>query len=89
MIKKTVTVINKLGLHARAATKFVNLAKHFRSRIEIVHEQRTVDGKSIMSVMTLGATKDTSLTLIIDGIDEQDAWAQLYQLFQNRFGEME
>ena len=89
MLKKELTIINKLGLHARASTKFVNMASRFRSHIELSRGTHTVNGKSIMGVLTLGATKGTTVTLIADGADEQVAMDSLEQLIADRFGESE
>ncbi len=87
MITKTVTIINKLGLHARASTKFVNTASQFQSQVTVAQEGRTVNGKSIMGVMTLGAAKGASLVLTIDGIDELEAMASLEALIGRYFDE--
>lgn len=89
MIKTTVTIINKLGLHARASAKFVATAARFQSHIEIVKDNQTVNGKSIMGVMTLAAHKGTVLTLIIDGPDEKEMEVAITQLLANRFNETE
>ncbi len=70
MQERRVTIVNKLGLHARAASKFVNLAKRFASKIEIVNPAKTVDGKSIMSIMLLAASQGTEIGLRIEGEDE-------------------
>ena len=82
-------IINKLGLHARAAAKFVSLASSFASDIKVSKEDQTVNGKSIMGVIMLAAAKDTSLLLIIDGEDEEEAATGLCGLINNRFGEEE
>ena len=84
-----VTIVNKLGLHARAAAKFVTLASSFNSEIELAHETRTVNGKSIMGVMMLAASKGTELTLMASGDDESNALASLSELIAERFGEDE
>lgn len=90
MIRIQVTIINKLGLHARAAAKFVSCAAAFGSDIRASRgEQQWVDGKSIMSVMMLAAAQGTVLELEIDGDDEHEALAALQQLIDNRFDEGE
>ncbi len=89
MIETQVTIINKLGLHARAAAKFVGCASAFSSNIQAGRDGQLVDGKSIMSVMMLAAGKGTVLDLKIDGDDEQSALAALTNLIENRFDEPE
>jgi len=85
----TVVIVNKLGLHARAASKFVNLAKRFASRIEVSNATKSVDGKSIMSIMLLAASQGTEIGLRNDGDDELDAMQAITQLIADRFGEGE
>ena len=87
MLKKEVTIINKLGLHARAAAKFVSLASTFASDITLARDSKSINGKSIMGVMMLAASKGTQLILSADGSDETAAIEQLDELIQNRFGE--
>ena len=89
MPDRTVTIVNKLGLHARAAAKFVTLASSFASDIKVARNGQEVNGKSIMGVMMLAASKGTDITLIINGNDENDAMAKLSELVQERFGEDE
>jgi phosphocarrier protein len=89
VIRKEITIINKLGLHARAAAKFVTLASTFDSEVQLVRGERVVNGKSIMGVMMLAAAKGVSLELIIEGQDEEEACSQLQQLILDRFGESE
>jgi len=86
---RTVTIINKLGLHARAAAKFVTLAASFASDIKVARNGQEVNGKSIMGVMMLAASKGTEITLIANGNDEMDAIDGLTELIQQRFGESE
>jgi len=86
MLEQEVEIINKAGLHARAASKLVSLASSFGSEIKIGHS-KMVDGKSILSLMMLGATKGTSLTLQIDGDDEEVAMQAIVALINNRFDE--
>jgi phosphocarrier protein len=87
MIRQEIIIQNKLGLHTRAAAKLVDLAKKFESRIELVHRDRTVDCKSIMGVITLGAQKDNVLGIMINGEDEQHALTAITTLVNNKFGE--
>lgn len=89
MVETKVQIINKLGLHARAAAKFVTLASKFNCNVQLEKNQQSVNGKSIMGVMMLAASKGTSLTLLTDGKDEQQAAEELDELIRNRFGEDE
>ena len=89
MIRTQITIINKLGLHARAAAKFVACTSSFSSRIQAGKDGALVDAKSIMSVMMLAAGKGTVLDLEIQGKDEDAALEALTQLIQNRFDEAE
>ncbi len=89
MQKQTIMIVNKLGLHARAAAKLVKLASSFDSDITIRREQREVNGKSIMGVMLLAASKGTNIELTASGNDEEIAIAELAELIENRFGEDE
>lgn len=89
MLEKNVTIINKLGLHARASAKFVALASKFHSQIELCRGSKTVNAKSIMGVMMLAAAKDCELLLKIDGEDEEHAMNALVTLIENKFDESE
>lgn len=89
MIRQSVTIINKLGLHARAAAKLVGTASRYESQIRIAKDGREVDGKSIMSVMMLAASRGTEIELIIDGADEAEARDELVALIEDYFGEGE
>ncbi len=89
MIKKNITISNKLGLHARAAAKLVSLASSFNSDIEIKTPCRSANGKSIMSVMMLAAGMGMEITLVIEGPDEQHACSALEMLINKRFDEPE
>ncbi len=89
MIKTKITIINKLGLHARAASKFVTTATSFGCNIKVGKDGNMVDGKSIMSVMMLAASKGTDLDLEFDGNDEQQAMDAVTSLINNRFDEGE
>ncbi|HAF87832.1 MAG: phosphocarrier protein HPr [Legionellaceae bacterium] len=87
MIRTTVSIINMLGLHARASAKFVATAARFQSAIEVSKGNQTVDGKSIMGVMMLAAPKGCDITLSVDGPDEKDMTNALVKLINERFGE--
>jgi phosphocarrier protein HPr len=89
VINKKVMIINKLGLHARAAAKLVHLSSRFGSDIKLTKDDHTVNGKSIMGVMMLAANKGTELELTVSGEDEAIAMEQLENLINNRFGEAE
>ena len=88
-LSRDIEIINKLGMHARAAAKFVKLASSFESSIEIERAGRRVNGKSIMGVMMLAASKGSQVTLYADGNDEEKGLNQLEQLINNRFDEDE
>jgi phosphocarrier protein HPr len=84
---QSVTVVNQLGLHARAAARFVNLASLFQSQIRVGHGTKVMDGKSIMGILLLAAARGTVITLTANGPDEQAAVDALVQLVQSGFGE--
>jgi phosphocarrier protein len=84
-----ITIINKLGLHARASAKFVSTAARFQSQLTVSKDGQTINGKSIMGVMLLAANKGTELTLHIEGPDECEMEAALVRLINNRFDEAE
>ena len=87
MIEVQLEIVNRLGLHARAAAKFVTLAGHFESTIELKVSGKVANGKSIMAVMMLAARKGMPLELRVDGADEANAVQQLSALVASRFGE--
>jgi len=89
MLKQTLVIVNKLGLHARAATKLVKLASIFESNIQVKRQHREVNGKSIMGVMLLAASRGTEIELSVEGVDEAAAMAQLSNLIKGGFGEEE
>jgi phosphocarrier protein HPr len=89
MIITKITIINTLGLHARASAKFVSTAARFQSQIDISKGGQSINGKSIMAVMMLAATKGTELTLHIHGPDEAAMEKALVDLINNRFDEPE
>ena len=89
MLQRSVTIINKLGLHARAAAKFVTVASSFSSEIDISKDGQKVNGKSIMGVMMLAASRGTELIIMVNGNDETEAADSLESLVAERFGEQE
>ncbi|MBK52439.1 MAG: phosphocarrier protein HPr [Gammaproteobacteria bacterium] len=88
MLESKVEVINNAGLHARAASKLASVSSRFTSTIKIGQE-KMVDGKSILSLMMLAATKGSILTVQADGIDEKVALQAIISLINDRFGEAE
>ncbi|HHJ18303.1 MAG TPA: HPr family phosphocarrier protein [Gammaproteobacteria bacterium] len=88
-VQRSVLIINKLGMHARAAAKFVELASSFSSDIEVERKQRRVNGKSIMGVMMLAAARGTQIMLFAKGQDAEEALDALENLIGNRFDESE
>ena len=84
-----VEVLNKLGLHARAAAEVVRTASGFESEITLAFVDHTVSAKGIMGLMMLAAIKGTHLTLCVDGADEDEAYPAIRELFESRFGEEE
>lgn len=89
MIQRHMTIVNKLGLHARAASKLVNCASSFAAEIWLQRGEREINGKSIMGVLTLAAGKGTILAVRADGSDENQALETIQQLIDSRFGEDE
>lgn len=89
MNHKTVTIVNKLGLHARAAAKFVQVASGFHAEINVHAGHREVSGKSIMGIMMLAAGKGSEIEIKTIGPDEDEAMAALEALINDRFGEDE
>ncbi|MBR1420670.1 MAG: HPr family phosphocarrier protein [Selenomonadaceae bacterium] len=87
MTEKTLTVENKTGIHARPASVFVQTASKFKSKIEIKANGKTANAKSILTIMSLGLSKGTEITICADGEDEQDAVSALAQLVESKFGE--
>ena len=87
MTTRSVTVVNQLGLHARAAARFVHLATRFESHIRVGRNARVMDGKSIMGILLLAAARGTTLTISAEGPDEGAAVAALAQLVESGFGE--
>jgi phosphocarrier protein len=89
MIQTHITIINKLGLHARASAKFVSTASKYQSQIEVIKGSQAINGKSIMGVMLLAASQGTQLTFKINGPDEEHMTEALVALIDNRFHEAE
>lgn len=87
MLEQEITIRNRLGLHARAAAKFVQLAGRFKARITLSRDGHSVDGKSILGILTLAAAQGTHLSLSADGGDETEAVQALKTLVDDRFGE--
>ena len=87
MIEKEFTICNKLGLHARAASKFVHAANNFKSQITLVKAAQRIDGKSILGILMLAAAQGTQLTLRVEGPDEREACQSLLELVEDKFGE--
>mgnify|MGYP000853788546 FL=1 len=87
MIKKEITIMNKTGLHARPASMFVQKASKFKSSIMIEKEDKKINAKSIISVLSGGMGQGTKITLVIDGEDEQEAEKVLVELIESNFGE--
>jgi phosphocarrier protein HPr len=88
---KTVStqIVNKLGMHARASAKFVSLAANFKSDVTLGRNGQHANGKSIMGIMMLAAGKGSQVELSVNGVDEDQALAELLALIENRFGEDE
>ncbi len=89
MVEKKITIKNKLGLHARAAVKFVNLANRFTSSVRIEKDGNEIDGKSILGILTLAAIQGSEIILKISGQDEKNALQALTALINNKFQEKE
>lgn len=89
MKTREIIIINKLGLHARAAAKLVNVASHFESSVLLEKSGSQVNGKSIMGVMMLAASKGSTVIITVDGEDEDAALTAISELINNRFGESE
>jgi len=89
MIEAEIPIINKLGLHARAASKLVKLTAGFESSIKLIGKNQEVDAKSIMGILMLAATQGTEIKIIADGPDEKDAVTAISGMFAECFGEDE
>lgn len=89
MLEQPLDIINKLGLHARAATKFASTANKYTSDIKVSFHDKEIDGKSIMALMLLAAAKGSSIKVRIEGSDEEEAMQAIATLVADRFGEPE
>lgn len=87
MTSQAVTVVNQLGMHARAAAKFVHLATRYEARVKVARDRREMDGKSIMGILLLAAARGSTITISAEGADEDDAVAALVALVASGFGE--
>jgi phosphocarrier protein len=87
MTSRAVVVSNQLGLHARAAARFVHLATRFVSQIRVARDAKVMDGKSIMGILLLAAARGTTITISAEGLDEADAVEALVRLVESGFGE--
>ena len=87
VVRKELTIRNKLGLHARAAAKIVQTSNQFQSRISIIKNGREADAKSMLDILTLSCPRGTRIELRAEGKDAAEALAALAVLFDNKFGE--
>ena len=87
MVSKNVVVNNQVGLHARPATFFIQKANEFKSSIWVEKEERRVNAKSLLGVLSLGIVKGTEITLIAEGVDEEAAVETLSNLVESNFAE--
>ena len=87
MITKKLMILNKLGLHARAAAKVVSTANEFESTIIITKDGKNADARSIMKLLMLSASQGTRISVLVDGIDQEDAMKSIEKLFNNKFDE--
>lgn len=88
-MSREIVVSNKLGLHARAAAKLVQLTGRFRCQVRLTKDGQTVDGKSILGILLLAATKGSTLLIESDGADEAEAMTAIVSLIENKFDEGE
>ena len=87
MITKKLIILNKLGLHARAAAKVVSTANEFESTIILTKDGKNADARSIMKILMLSASQGSSINVEIDGADQSDAMKSIERLFNNKFDE--
>ncbi len=87
MIKKQLTVLNKLGIHARPAAQFVRTASRYKAEVVVASDEESIDGKSIMGLMMLAVGHGASFNITVDGPDEEESMAALVALVENKFGE--
>ncbi len=86
-VTESIEIINELGLHARAAASFVNVANKFKSEIKIKKDEMEANGKSIMGIMMLATPKGSKITVTCTGDDAEEALAAIKELINNKFGE--
>lgn len=89
MIEREIAIQNRLGLHARAAAKFVQTASKFKSSVKIRKNGEEVDGKSILGILLLAASQGSRIVVAVDGVDERDAFQAVEELITRRFDEEE
>ena len=87
MISQSVVVVNQLGMHARAAAKFVHVATRFQAHVRVARDHHVMDGKSIMGILLLAAARGSKITITAEGHDEREAVLALVALVQSGFGE--
>ena len=87
MVKREMTITNNIGLHARPATFFIQKANTFRSSVWIEKDDRKVNAKSLLGVLSLGITKGTTINIVADGVDEEEAAVTLVNLIASNFTE--
>ncbi len=86
-LKSKVVVKNALGLHTRPATAIVKLLQNSRSHVSFTHKRRTINAKSILSILMLAIKKNSAITIVVDGDDAEDTLERLVDAFENKFGE--
>jgi phosphocarrier protein HPr len=89
LVRRECTIVNRLGMHARAAAAFVKLAARFQTNVEVEKDGERVNGKSIMGLMMLAAAHGSTVTLVCEGPDAEQACTALEELIRDRFGESE
>jgi phosphocarrier protein len=87
LTSQSVVVVNQLGMHARAAAKFVHVATRYQARVRVARDAREMDGKSIMGILLLAAARGSTISITAEGADESEAVAALVALVQSGFGE--
>ncbi|HEV3061608.1 MAG TPA: HPr family phosphocarrier protein [Vicinamibacterales bacterium] len=87
MTSQSVVVVNELGMHARAAAKFVHIATRYQARVRVARDAREMDGKSIMGILLLAAARGSTISITAEGADESEAVAALVALVRSGFGE--
>ena len=86
-VEAVVTLLNKVGLHARPATLFVKTAKKFKSKIIVIKDNKTANAKNLISILSLGAERGDKIQIIAEGEDAEEAIKALVELVNNKFGE--